>query len=63
MIGKVLPFAKLTLLAKEDKVVQDEIHIMEQLISENNSDLAWNHARKAGHRIFGLKNERIIVYL
>jgi hypothetical protein len=60
MIEKVLPFAILTQLAGDDDIIREDIQIMEQLIKENNADQAWSHARNAGRRISGQKDERII---
>ena len=56
----ILPFNMLEELAKNDKTLLPDISGMEQIIEKNNPDLAWKHAREAGHRISALKGERII---
>ena len=60
LFRKVLPFGKLHQLAEDDAIIREDIELMEEYIANHNPDLAWGHAREAGHRISGQKDERII---
>jgi hypothetical protein len=60
LIGMVLSFEELNKLAKNDDLIRKDIYRMQKIIEENKPNTAWGHARNAGHRIAGVKNERII---
>ena len=60
LFRKVLSYNELYQLVKDDEIIRKDIQVMEEYIANKNPDLAWNHARNAGHRISGQKDERII---
>jgi hypothetical protein len=57
------PFADLLKLSKDDPILHEDIALMCEITGNKNAGEAWEFARASGHRLSGLKNERIIQIL
>jgi AAA+ ATPase superfamily predicted ATPase len=63
LIRKQASFDFLLEQAAADRIIQDDIIQMRQIVQNEKPGEAWEFARAAGHRISGLKDERIIQIL
>jgi hypothetical protein len=63
LIRKQASFDFLLEQAAGDRIIKDDIIQMRQIVQNEKPGEAWEFARAAGHRISGLKDERIIQIL